>query len=102
MTSQDGRSGRSGYIPTTLTDGTSAALRPSVIDNAFPGVGEYVIGTFTATGTTEVIDITAGSVPQINAFEVRDITAAAPEPTSVALIGLGALVLLFVNRRRTA
>lgn len=102
---QDGRdSTREAYL-TTATDGNSVTLSANPNGTDGNGVGQFAIGSFTATGSTETITLqgATGLTVQINAFQVRDITAPveAPEPTSVALIGLGALALL-IHRRRLA
>ena len=64
------------------------------------GVGQYVIGTFIATGTTEVIDQKNGA-PQLNAFDLRDLTPL-PEPATWALLAAGLGALALVTRRRAA
>ena len=67
------------------------------------GSGQYVIGDFTATASTEVVNTSAlaGSDMQVSAYELRDEgVAAAPEPSTYALTGLGALALLVISRRR--
>ena len=69
------------------------------------GLGEYVIGTFTADAVTQTFDavgsynpLDVGSAaPQINGIEVLN---AAPEPASVALVGAGVLALAFLKSRR--
>jgi hypothetical protein len=62
------------------------------------GVGQYVIGNFTASGTSESFTIqgNSGVVSQINAMQLR----AVPEPGAwVSLLG-GCGVLLGLRRRR--
>jgi hypothetical protein len=64
-----------------------------------PGnVGQYVIGTFTATGVSESFTVTsgAGGVAQINDMQLR----AVPEPSTCGLVGVGVLAAGFVRRRR--
>jgi hypothetical protein len=81
-------------------DTSAAVLYPG--DGSGPG--QYIIGTFTADSTVEVVGITpvastdgdAGG--EINMLEIRDITAV-PEPTTLALAGLGGAALLFRKRR---
>ena len=76
----------------TITGGN---LDQTSLPNVAP---QFVIGTFTADGTTQTIqmpNIGAGnSHPQYNALQVRLI----PEPSGVALLGLG--LAGFVLRRR--
>ena len=71
----------------------SETIRGSLSDNALPslsyqvgssGSGTYVIGSFTATTTTQVFNLVpGGSSPsvQINALQLRDLTPAAPSIT---------------------
>ncbi|WP_367874785.1 PEP-CTERM sorting domain-containing protein [Luteolibacter sp. Populi] len=70
------------------------------------GPGQYIIGTFVAGagGTQSIIvdpsqngDPDAGSA-QVNLFQVRDL-GVIPEPSSMALLGLGTLGLLRRRRR---
>ena len=57
--------------------------------------GQYVIGQFTASGSTENIYDSSLSPSAIAVLAV-------PEPSTYALFGLGALVLVIAYRRRTA
>jgi len=62
--------------------------------NAAGGVGQYVLGTFTAATTSMNFTLAgtgaSGASPLINAFQVRDLTAI-PGPGGLALaVGLGA------------
>jgi hypothetical protein len=70
---------------------------------ASPGVGQFVIGNFTADAATQLIvaDQSPGNYYLfMSAYQLRDITLV-PEPTSVAMFGLGgAAALLFKLRRR--
>ncbi|MEN8848920.1 MAG: PEP-CTERM sorting domain-containing protein [Akkermansiaceae bacterium] len=106
----DGRNGRSGH--NFVLDGdASNPIRlnddPYVGDgseNAADGIGQYVIGTFTADAATQSFDIEGfagnggGSQgrAQINAIQLRNLSV--PEPSSMLLTGLAALG--FMGRRR--
>ncbi len=74
-------------LSTSATAGNSVAL----VDNttgADGGLGQFAIGTFTATDVTQTIDFNGGpnfQVPTINAFQL----SAVPEPSSIALMLLG-------------
>jgi hypothetical protein len=65
------------------------------VPNAQGGLGQYVIGTFTAVGTTESVSFTGVSLhPQINAFQVRQLAVPViPVPPAV-WTGLSTLVVL--------
>jgi len=67
------------------------------VGNAAGGVGQFVIGTFTADSTSQVINLNAptNGIVQFNAFQVRAI----PEPSSAMLTGLGAIGLMLRRRR---
>lgn len=62
------------------------------------GVGQYVIGTFTASSSSESFRIIGdiNSPPQLNAIQLRTI----PEPSS-ALLSAAAAGLLVLRRRRS-
>jgi hypothetical protein len=65
------------------------------------GVGQYAVGTFTAAGSTLVVEMNgqSGALPVINALQIR----AVPEPSTYVLAGVGAAALALArcrNRRR--
>lgn len=69
--------------------------------------GEYIIGTFTAVGTTQSFDFAgtrngfgsfSSGTGQINALQLRNVTPV-PEPSSTALLGLGGLALILRRRK---
>jgi hypothetical protein len=75
--------------------------------NSVGGLGQYAIGTFTATDSFVEFDLNGiGGFPLINAFQIRDVTSSAvPEPGQVAasillLAGIGGYVWL--KRRKPA
>ncbi len=66
------------------------------------GVGQFVLGTFTATGTSQVIDFDGIGQGPVNGFQLRLLSTAVPEPGSAVLAGAGAFVmgLFYALRRR--
>jgi hypothetical protein len=74
------------------------------VDLASTG-GQYALGTFTATGTTETFGYAVGAADNhaiINAVSVFDTSSssAAPEPSTYALLGAGLLGLIVLVRRK--
>jgi hypothetical protein len=66
--------------------------------NAAGGLGQYVIGTFTAVGTTQTFTVSKESTTSWkyvwdSAIQLRDVTVV-PEPGTIALLGTGLLGLL--------
>lgn len=93
--SHDGRSFNNIDERTTTFDdgnGSSVTLTQGIV----PGTdnGDFVIGTFTASGTTQTINVSSNVSALINAYQLR----AVPEPGSLALVSLAGL--LVVRRRR--
>lgn len=83
---------------TTFTAGNSVTLDPNTT-NASGGLGQYVIGTFTASGVTRTFTMnSSGSAPSLSAFQVRDITPI-PGPGGAAVVALYGTAL--ARRRRT-
>lgn len=84
-------------------DGSGAVTYPA--DGSSPNLGQYVIGTFVANATSEQIDEETWSSSsgqqsgQVNLFQLRDVTTSVPEPSTLALLGGGAMVL-WRHRRR--
>jgi hypothetical protein len=72
------------------------------------GLGQYVIGTFVADGsgsqsitmTPNAVGGTGNASIQLNALQVRDITPV-PEPTSLALLGVGFCAMFYRSRRNS-
>jgi hypothetical protein len=59
------------------------------------GTGQFVIGTFTADATSQVMLYSSPDYAQINAFQLR----AVPEPSTYALVVGGIATLLLIRRR---
>jgi hypothetical protein len=93
----------------TLSSSTGGDTNVPTLDYEAPGStdGQWVTGTFVADASmTETLLLSAGNSnssfgdsgsPQVNLFQLRDITV--PEPASFALLGSGALALLARRRR---
>jgi hypothetical protein len=92
--------GNAGGFGTTATATNSVTLDDNTT-NATGGVGQFVTGTFTAAGATQVIafsGINSSNSPTIDAFQLR----AVPEPTTVTslVLGLGLLGLIARHPRK--
>lgn len=82
-----------GVNSTTATAGNSVTLDENTT-NAVGGLGQWVTGTFTASGTSQAI-VFSGPRPEINAFQLREV----PAPGAAALLGLAGMM---AGRRRRA
>jgi hypothetical protein len=85
------RTTASAPLPVSMDDNTS---------NAIGGVGQTVVGTFTAASISETITFvgTDGTqAPTINAFQLR----AVPEPSSLGLFVIGAAFATIACRRKS-
>jgi hypothetical protein len=84
---------------TTFTAGNSVTLDPNTT-NASGGLGQYVIGTFTAGSVTRTFTMNSSgsNAPSLSAFQVRDITPI-PGPGGAAVVALFGTAL--ARRRRT-
>lgn len=87
----------------TISTATNSVSLEHNVQNIEGGVGQFVIGTFTADNTNQLITFTGTSTgiptaaPQINAFQLRVI----PEPSTIALLFFGgAAVLRKLTRRK--
>ena len=86
----------------SFTNTTATAVNAVTLDanttNLVGGLGQFAIGTFTASGTTQTFALTepSGLNPLINALQVR----AVPEPTSSALAAVAAAAGWLAWRRR--
>ncbi len=95
-----------GGRPTTYTSGPNSVIVGGAVTGAGPG--QYVIGTFSATGPTDsftfqntpgsTIDVPAG---EINGLSLRDLSAV-PEPTTYAMLLAGFAFLGFRFRHKQA
>ena len=117
----DGRGSRHNQFITGYDGSTAAPVGQSQLsnfDNTDDGtgnpiggarVGDSIIGTFVADSASQVINIfgsnnggvswaAANSQSQINAVQLRTI-AVVPEPSSIALLGLGGLALIMRRRK---
>jgi hypothetical protein len=87
---------------TTATSGPQVVTLDSNTTNANGGVGQMVIGTFSAGANFQTIAFTGTNstqAPTVNAFQLRVI----PEPGSLALLAVGgaSIAALLRQRRRT-
>lgn len=90
--------------------GSTSEIKTNVF-STLGGLGQYVIGTFTATGNIqdvlfngmlEVGGTNNQKNPIVNAFQLRlESSGEVPEPASMVIFGLGALGLACRKRRRT-
>jgi len=90
---EEGIPGRSFIIG---SESTTSSSQVYAFASAVPSLGGYALGTFTATGSTEVFNRN-GTDGQLNGILV----AAVPEPSTSAMLilaGLGAVALLHKQR----
>jgi hypothetical protein len=82
----------SGYaLPRTMT------LTGSGTDNVLNG-NDYAVGTFTADSTSQDLVITSSQTGvRLTAYQLRDVTVV-PEPATIGMLGLGALITLLIRR----
>ena len=85
---------------TTFTAGNSVTLDPNNTD-APGGLGQYVIGTFTADGVSRTFTMHSSgfNTPSLSAFQVRDVTVI-PGPGGAALAAIVGAMRLGGRRRR--
>jgi hypothetical protein len=90
----------------TFTDDTTSVDAQNNVNNILGGIGQYVIGTFTADAASQVFTYTGGNAPGVdidttsctailNAYQLRVV----PEPSAMALAALGIAGLLILRRR---
>ena len=84
----------------TFTDGATSGIVSFNSTGAIGGLGQFLIGNFTASGPTEQITVSGNALAQLNGMSVLVGPASSvPEPSTVILSG-GCLVALFAARRR--
>lgn len=95
------------FDETSSTGNSGSATLDSNTTNAIGGLGQYVIGTFTATGSTASFTLTGSGVgaklPLMNALQLRDTSAAVPEidPAGMgSVVAIVSGVLGLLERRR--
>lgn len=93
------------FMSTSATAGNAITLSANV-GAASGNLGQFVTGTFTASGSSAVIALNGvGSYnllnnrPMINALQLRDVTPV-PEPGTYALGAIASVVIAGLNRRR--
>lgn len=91
-------------MSTILGSGANQVTLDANTTNAVGGLGQFVLGTFTASGTSMTFTLDGAGAfdasPLVNAFQVRDITAV-PGPGGAAIAAaLGALRPGMRRRRR--
>jgi hypothetical protein len=91
------------FATTTATSGSNSVTLDANSTNADGGLGQYVIGTFTADSTSQTFDLNspAGNTsPLINGFQLRAV--AVPEPSTFVMATTAALGLAAASLRRVA
>lgn len=90
-----------GVTRDTVFDAVNGVTLEQNTGAGFGGVGQWVIGSFTADGTTQSIIANSTGATMINAYQLRT-HSAIPEPgTYAALAGAGAFVAAIFFRRRS-
>jgi PEP-CTERM motif len=82
----------------TFTAGNTSDSLDYNVQNSDGGLGQYVIGRFTADAVSQNILVNSATF-QLNGYQIRDITAI-PEPSTVALLAMGSGLMLAAFRRR--
>jgi hypothetical protein len=93
---QDTTVGGNDAVSGTIVTGGDQGY-PTQNPNPDPTGAEYITDTFTALGTSETL-VGQGGNSQLSGFVVE----AVPEPGTWAMMGLGAVGLLFLARRKLA
>jgi hypothetical protein len=91
------------FATTIATSGSNAVTLDSNSTNTDGGLGQYVIGTFTADSASQTFDLNspAGNTsPLINGFQLRAVAVPEPSTFVMAALGLAAASLCrFAGRR---
>ena len=70
------------------------------------GLGHFAVGTFIADSTgSQTLDFEAvnGGIVQVNALQLRVLSASVPEPSSLVLFGIAITgTIVYTGRRRNA
>jgi hypothetical protein len=90
-------------LSTILGSGANQVTLDANTTNAVGGLGQFVLGTFSASGTSMTFTLNGtgalDAAPLINAFQVRDITPI-PGPGGAALAAIAGALRLGGRRRR--
>jgi hypothetical protein len=93
--------GWSANIGTTYQALVSFLSAPSTLVGGTPAyIGESVVGTFTAGGGSTSVPNVLAATPAISGFVVGEVDSPTPEPTTLALVGLGSLSMLALRRKK--
>ncbi|MFM8783697.1 MAG: hypothetical protein ACKOFI_00695 [Phycisphaerales bacterium] len=83
-----------------LGSGANQVTLDANTTNSAGGVGQFVLGTFTASGSSQTFTLNgSGGMPVINAFQLRDLTPI-PGPGGAALAAIIGAMLPAGRRRR--
>jgi hypothetical protein len=83
-------------VSSTATNTVTLSSNVSALDG---GLGQFVIGTFTADSSGEVITFNSTSQPLLDSLQLRD-TTPVPEPATLALLSAGLLALGVTRRKK--
>jgi hypothetical protein len=82
----------------TFSAGNTSGTLDFNVQNQDGGLGQYVVGRFTADSATQIITASSATF-QLNGYQLRDITVV-PEPSTYALLGLAGLLSFVLRRAR--
>lgn len=83
----------------TFGDGEGSSVN---VNASGAGLGQYAVGEFTASGGSQTLSLAANGFTNVHlsAYQLRELASPVPAPSSLALFGLGALVLGWYRRSR--